>query len=161
MDKAKVIGEQRQSAHPQGTPRYYKDPNTEDTIGVAGELAFAKMYKLEIDDSIRPEGDAHVDFKVKINDSEVTIDVKTAQKAYNLLIKEWEIEDCANILVLAKYKSNEEIEFLGWETKDVMRIMPKKVFSSLGIKNYYRHWNQLRPMCQLDELLGKKQDTFF
>ena len=160
MNKAKTIGEQRQSAHPQGTPRYYKDPNAEDIIGVAGELAFAKEYGLQIDDSIRPEGDGHVDFEITINGVEATIDVKTAQKAYNLLIKEWEIEECADIFVLAEYESDENIKFLGWETKDVMKMMPKKIFSSLGIKNYYRHWTQLRPMNQLDELLNKKQDLF-
>jgi hypothetical protein len=153
---AKDIGRQRQAAHPQGTPRYYDDPNTEDTIGVAGELAFAKKYGLEIDDSIRPEGDGHVDFKVNINGNEVTVDVKTAQKAYNLLVKEWEIKDCADILVLAERGPNDEIKFLGWETKDIMKVMPKKIFSSLGIVNYYRHRDKLRPMFQLDDLLGKR-----
>jgi hypothetical protein len=158
-DQAKTIGEQRQSAHPQGTPRYYKDPNAEDTIGVAGEIAFAKEYGLKIDDSIRPDGDGHVDFKLNINDQEITIDVKTANKAYNLLIKEWEIDVCANILVLAQYESNTNIRFLGWETKDIMKLMPKKIFSSLKIVNYYRHKSELRPMSQLDGILGK--DDFF
>ena len=35
------LGKDRQNAHPEGTKRYYDDPNIEDTIGVAGELAFA------------------------------------------------------------------------------------------------------------------------
>ena len=159
--KAEKIGKERQAAHPQGTKRYYSDPNVEDTIGVAGEIAFAERYGLEIDDSIRPEGDGHIDFKVKINNVEVTIDIKTAQKAYNLLIKEWEINDCADILVLAKYTSDKKIDFLGWETKDVMKMMPKKIFSSLKIVNFYRSKNKLRPMTDLDDLFpNTKKDLF-
>jgi len=146
------LGKKRQAAHPQGTPRYYNDPNKEDTIGVAGETAFAERYSLKVDERILPEGDDHIDFIVKINNSEITIDVKTAQKAYNLLIKEWEIKECADILVLAEYKDG-AINFLGWETKEVMRLMPTKVFSSLGINNFYRHNSKLRPMQHLDEIL--------
>ena len=146
------LGKKRQEAHPQGTPRYYDDPNKEDTIGVAGETAFAKRYGLDVDERILPEGDEHIDFIVKINNLDITIDVKTAQKAYNLLIKEWEIKECADILVLAKYNDG-TIKFLGWETKEVMCLMPTKVFSSLGINNFYRHQSKLRPMEQLDEIL--------
>ena len=152
---ARDIGKQRQDAHPKGTPRYYNNPNAEDTIGVTGEIAFARKYGLEIDDSIRPEGDGHVDFEVNVNQNKVTIDVKTARKAYNLLIKEWEIENCADVLVLAEYKPNGKIKFIGWETKDIMKIMPKKIFSSLGIVNYHRSKDELRPMSQLDSLLGR------
>jgi hypothetical protein len=105
-----------------------------------------------VDERILPEGDDHIDFIVKINNLGTTIDVKTAQKAYNLLIKEWEIKECADILVLAEYKDG-GINFLGWETKEVMRLMPTKVFSSLGINNFYRHSSKLRPMEHLDEIL--------
>jgi len=47
--EAERLGKARQGAHPKGTPRLYDDPNTEDIIGVAGELAFAKIYGLEVD----------------------------------------------------------------------------------------------------------------
>jgi hypothetical protein len=146
------LGKKRQGAHPNGTERYYSNPNVEDTIGVAGEAAFARRYNLQIDKRILPEGDNHIDFIVDINGNKVSIDVKTAQKAYNLLIKKWEIEKCADILVLAEIK-NDNINFLGWETKDVMKLMPTKVFSSLNIENYYRNREALRPMAQLDKLL--------
>ncbi len=159
MNDIKSLGKQRQDAHPNGTPRYYNDPNKEDTIGVAGESAFAKRYGLEIDKRILPEGDDHIDFIIKINNFNTTIDVKTAQKAYNLLIKEWEINKCADILVLAEYNDG-AIKFLGWETKEIMRLMPTKVFSSLNIKNFYRHRSQLRPMNQLDRILGKTNEPF-
>lgn len=151
-EQIKILGEQRQNAHPLGTPRYYNDPNREDTIGVAGEAAFAKRYNLEVDKRILPKGDKHVDFIVDINGLKLTVDVKTAQKAYNLLVKQWEMSKCADILVLAEYRKG-KIKFLGWETKEIMRLMPVAVFSSLQIKNYYRHKDDLRPMSQLDDLL--------
>lgn len=151
------LGEQRQNAHPNGTPRYYDNPNLEDTIGVRGEAAFAERYNLNVDKRILPQGDDHIDFIVEINNQKVSIDIKTAQKAYNLLIKEWEIGKCADILVLCEYR-NGKIIFLGWETREIMKLMPKKVFSRLNIKNYYRHRNDLRPMLQLDKLLLNQFD---
>jgi hypothetical protein len=148
----KLLGEQRQNAHPLGTRRYYSDPNREDTIGVAGEAAFAERYNLNVDKRILPKGDDHVDFIAEINNQKVSIDIKTAQRAYNLLIKEWEIDKCADILVLAQYRKG-KIKFVGWDTKEIMKLMPKSIFSSLNIKNYYRDKDDLRPMSQLDDLL--------
>lgn len=154
MNESHSLGIERQNAHPNGTPRYYADPNKEDIIGMAGELAFGKRYSLKVDKSIRPDGDGHVDFRaVKKNGETFTLDVKTAIKAYNLLIKEWEMDDCASVLVLAQYNpANEEVSFLGWQTKAFMRTMPKKVFSSLGIVNHFCHRDKLRSMEELDQL---------
>ena len=150
------LGKQRQNAHPNGTKRYYKDENTEDIIGIAGEIAFANRYGLSPDLEIRPNGDNHIDFKIKINDYIVkTIDVKTAQKAYNLLVKQWEIDNASDILVLAEYKNENFINFLGWTTKKIMKQQPIKIFSSLGIKNYFLHKNKLNKMEDLDLVFKK------
>ena len=35
---AEQLGQQRQNAHPSGTPRFFDDPNTEDIRGSLGEL---------------------------------------------------------------------------------------------------------------------------
>jgi hypothetical protein len=152
------IGKERQKAHPNGTQRYYKDENKEDIIGIAGEIAFGKRYSLTPDLEIKPQGDNHIDFKIKINDDIVsTIDVKTAQKAYNLLIKKWEINKCANILVLAQYIDVDNIKFLGWTTRQVMQKQPTKVFSSLNIENYYLHYTKLYEMKLLDAIFDKSK----
>ena len=146
-------GIKRQLAHPQGTKRYYKDENKEDIIGISGEIAFGKKYNLKPDLEIKPNGDGHIDFKIKINDEKIiTIDIKTAQKAYNLLVKKWEIDKCSDILVLAKYISETNIEFLGWSTRKIMKKQPIKIFSSLGIENYFLHKNELKQMSLLDSL---------
>ena len=155
MDEIHSLAIARQNAHPTGSPRFYENPYTEHIIGMAGEIAFGKRYCLNVDKSIRPDGDGHVDFRAVMNNGKViTIDIKTAIKAYNLLIKEWEIDDCSLVLVLAQYDpANEEVSFLGWQTKGIMKTMPKKVFSPrLGIMNYYCQRDQLRSMEELDQL---------
>lgn len=152
------LGKQRQAAHPHGTKRYYKDENVEDIIGITGEIEFGKRYNLKPDLEIKPNGDGHVDFKVKFNNkTTVTIDVKTAQKAYNLLVKEWEIDKCSDILVLCKYNGENDVEFLGWTTKKIMKKQPKKIFSSLNINNYYLHSSKLNKMEMLDLLFSKSK----
>ena len=154
MDESHFLGIARQNAHPNGTQRYYEDPNKEDIIGMAGELAFGKRYSLQVDKSIRPNGDGHVDFRVVMNNGNTfTIDIKTAIKAYNLLIKEREINKCAIVLVLAQYDpANGEVCFLGWRTKGFMKTMPKKVFSFLGITSHFCPRDQLNSMEELDQL---------
>lgn len=154
MDESHSLGIARQNAHPNGTQRYYEDPNKEDIIGMAGELAFGKRYSLQVDKSIRPNGDGHVDFRVVMNNGNTfTIDIKTAIKAYNLLIKEREINKCAIVLVLAQYDpANGEVCFLGWRTKGFMKTMPKKVFSFLGITSHFCPRDQLNSMEELDQL---------
>ena len=154
MDESHSLGIARQNAHPNGTQRYYEDPNKEDIIGMAGELAFGKRYSLQVDKSIRPNGDGHVDFRVVMNNGNTfTIDIKTAIKAYNLLIKEREINKCTIVLVLAQYDpANGEVCFLGWRTKGFMKTMPKKVFSFLGITSHFCPRDQLHSMEELDQL---------
>ena len=154
MNESHTLGIARQNAHPNGTQRYYEDPNKEDIIGMAGELAFGKRYSLQVDKSIRPNGDGHVDFRVVMNNGNTfTIDIKTAIKAYNLLIKEREINKCAIVLVLAQYDpANGEVCFLGWRTKGFMKTMPKKVFSFLGITSHFCPRDQLNSMEELDQL---------
>ena len=154
LNESHSLGIARQNAHPNGTQRYYEDPNKEDIIGMAGELAFGKRYSLQVDKSIRPNGDGHVDFRVVMNNGNTfTIDIKTAIKAYNLLIKEREINKCAIVLVLAQYDpANGEVCFLGWRTKGFMKTMPKKVFSFLGITSHFCPRDQLNSMEELDQL---------
>jgi hypothetical protein len=150
------LGTQRQKAHPFGTPRYYSDENLEDIIGLAGEVAFAKRYGLKPDLTIRPEGDKNIDFKIEIDGTRIaTIDVKTAQKAFNLLVKEWEIQKCSDVLVLCEYFKNESIMFVGWATRKMMQGQPIKIFSSLNIPNHYLHRSKLKPMSELDAVFKK------
>lgn len=157
--ESEELGKARQDAHPFGTPRYYDDPNSEDILGMKGELAFESRYGLKADRSIRPDGDGHVDFITTVDGKRLTIDVKTARKPYHLLIKDHEINCCADINVLAGVNpETEEIQFLGWASKDQMKECPRKFFSSLRILNYYKKVSDLNPMSELDLILGAKND---
>ena len=52
------------------------DENKEDIIGISGEIAFGKRYNLKPDLEIKPNGDGHIDFKIRINgDKIITIDI--------------------------------------------------------------------------------------
>lgn len=153
MKNIENLGQLRQKAHPHGTKRYYKDENVEDSIGIAGEIKFAERYNLKPDLKIRPNGDGHIDFEIVVNEiTPITIDVKTAQKAYNLLVKKWEIEKCSDILVLAQFHPDKSVGFLGWTTKKKMKTMPIKIFSSLNIENYYMPVRDLEDMAVLDKM---------
>jgi hypothetical protein len=52
------------------------------------------------------------------------IDVKTARKPYNLLVKEEEIRgSLADIYVLARFVPPCAVDLIGWETKEVMKLL--------------------------------------
>lgn len=156
MAEAKALGEARQGAHVKnGSPRFFDDPNEEDTIGVVAELAFAQRFGLEVDRNLYENGDGQSDFKVVISNRLLTIDVKGARKPYNLLIKEKDINVCADIVVLARIEGSNNVSLLGWEHKSIMKLMPVKDFG-FGIRNYYRHHTQLRSMSQLACLLNMR-----
>jgi len=152
-DLAEKIGADRQACHEgHSTPRFYDDKNTEDVIGIKGELAFAEFSGLQPDLDIKPEGDNGVDFNFKVGSRCLTIDVKTARKPYNLLLKESEAKRCADIIVLAGIKEN-TVWFIGWEHKSLMLLMNRKTFG-YKIMNYYRAASQLRTMDQLKNLIN-------
>lgn len=148
------LGKGRQSVHPNGTKRYYSDPNFEDIVGVAGEVAFGKKYNLNPDRKLRPEGDKNIDFKVITSSGDIiTIDVKTALNPQNLFVKKQNINSCSDILVLAKYINEKVIQFLGYSTKEIMKEQQIRIFSyELGYENYYLHNGKLKSMDGLSWL---------
>ena len=93
-----------------------------NVVGISGEAAFAEDFSLEVDKSIKPSGDNGIDFLLPLY---FTVDVKTAKKAYNLLLEEGKV--LSDIYVLADY--NEGDTFLvGWEwgkilSKHQLRIL--------------------------------------
>ena len=157
--RARVTGEAWAKGHEELGQRiqvYHEVDADSIAIGIAGVIVFAEKFGLTFDEDVRPFGDGGKDFTVKVNGEDLTIDVKTYMKPCNLLIKEADLHQCADVLVLAKYTDFGEdcgVEFLGWETRDVMRVMPRREFSSLGILNCYRHSSLLRPMWKLEKII--------
>jgi hypothetical protein len=151
--EAEKLGSERQGVHSKtGTPRFFDDPNTEDVLGAKAELAFENMTGLKVDRRLLESGDCNKDFEVTINGTKLYIDVKGARRPVYLFVKEKDIQICADILVLAKVE-NDEVWWLGWEHKSIMRLMPKKDFG-YKITNYYRHYSLLRPIWQLTNLIN-------
>lgn len=153
-DEAKSMGTLRQDAHKNNTtPRFFDDPTEENTIGVYGEIEFAKEFGLDYDKTARPKGDRGVDFPTKIG----TINVKTARKPIFLFVKKFEPK--ADIYVLAAIDwVTKKVTFLGWEWDSVMRAMPTKDFG-YGIVNHYKRAALLKSMNELRAMLTSSQPT--
>ena len=85
--------------------------------GLRGEATFAKEFGLQHDLSDKPGGDGGVDAKLDlvVNGAvrHFNVDVKTAEKPFNLIV---EVEKCRpqTIYVLAGYKDGEAY-LIGWE----------------------------------------------
>jgi len=157
MSIAKWEGYVRQQAHSHnGTRRFFEDENTEDIIGVTAEIAFGKWSGLEPDLEVRPNGDGCKDFLIKVNGRKISIDIKAARKAFNLLLKQKDGLRSADILVLAKV-DGDLVSFLGWEHKSMMLVSPVKDFG-YGILNHYRSKDDLRPMRQLLDLIKRREN---
>lgn len=156
-DKAEEIGRARQTIHPNGTPRFFGDPNTEDILGVKAEMAFSVITGLPIDSNLYANGDKGIDFMIPFGNSVelVTLDVKGAITPFNLFVKAHEIERCAEILIQARVSGN-KVWLIGWEHKCIMERMPKRDFG-YSIVNHYRPFKLLRPMSQLLELIKMGQ----
>jgi hypothetical protein len=137
---------------------YYDDLYEENVVGVVGEMAFEKLTGLPMDRSVRPKGDGGIDFEIDGH----TIDVKACRNPVFLLLKYKERNRCADILVSAKYDNERTIEFLGWQHRHTMFMMPKKRWWQ-DILAYYIPTDELHPMINLTEaierLLSAARDT--
>jgi len=120
-------------------------------VGLLGEVAFGLKFGLSVDLSDRPSGDEY-DFKI----GGITIDVKTARKAYNLLREAHKPH--ADILVLAQYLNEDKILFKGWEYDEAMLKQHIKDFG-YNIKNHFKPSTRLRPMAELQEMIDEIKDS--
>jgi|MudIll2142460700_1097286.scaffolds.fasta_scaffold03130_2 hypothetical protein len=119
-----------------------------ELIGLLGEFAFYKEFGTKPDWSLKSTGDGRIDFHV----GNITIDVKTALKPYNLLREVYKKH--ADILVLASVsKDFKQVNLLGWEYDSEMIKQPIKDFG-YGVINYYKPADSLRDIEELKILLG-------
>jgi hypothetical protein len=111
-----------------------------EEVGLAGEAAFAAATGLEIDTEDRPGGDAGRDFILPL-----TIDVKTARKAFNLIVEVGHVN--SDIYVLAEFKDG-KAEMVGWAWGKELRSRPTRDFGH-GVNNHFIPREELRPMGPL------------
>jgi len=120
-------------------------------VGLIGEYAFQLWSNLPMDFELRPGGDCKFDF---VTADGLTIDVKTARKAYNLFREEGKPH--ADILVLAGVQTNkyddDTVMFYGWEYGVTMLMQDKKDFG-YGIINHYKSRDGLRSMHDLKGII--------
>lgn len=149
------MGRKRQQSHgKQGTHRLYKDPNAENIVGVAGEIAFAEQFGFTIDEDDlwqRPWGDGGYDFELA---NGTTIDVKCARKPVFLLVKETDIQQVADVLVLGKFIDVDTIKWVGWTFGDMMKHAVMKDFG-YRIRSYALPAEDLTSMDRLKLFLEK------
>jgi hypothetical protein len=115
-----------------------------ELVGLVGEGEFSRVSHQPLDLNRRPGGDGRVDFVVPFR---VTIDVKTARKAGNLIEEEGKVT--CDVYVLAEYSDDTRSAILvGWEKGSVLARAPLRDFGH-GILNHYIPRDQLRPIPDL------------
>lgn len=118
-----------------------------EDVGLAGEVAFAEAYNLPLDLRSITTGDKGVDFNTVAG----SVDVKTARKAFNLIVEEGKV--LADIYVLARYDDKTQTaKMLGWEYGSELKKCPVKDFG-YGVINHYKSVRKLRDMSDLWLLL--------
>ena len=170
--EVKEVARIRDGAHPDNPiDKQGGDGDQCQLFGVTGEQHFARTFGLPLDKRALPAGDGCADFTILFEiafgrrERIVTIDVKAAQSAIYLFIKEPDIARCADILVLCaldgpKPKKDEPPptrtpRLIGWETKSMMQLMPVADFG-YG-RNFYRAAAELRPISQLANILATRK----
>lgn len=142
--KIKKIAKEREEVHKNHAS---SRPLSEgyERLGLVGEYQFAKEFGFEVDEHLRPEGDGGKDFPSSLG----TIDVKTARKAFNLIVEEGHVE--SDIYVLAQYHDNtDSANLLGWAYKEEVLAAPTKDFG-YGVINHYIPKKKLYKMESLQE----------
>lgn len=120
-----------------------------ELVGLVGEYAFQLWSGLEMDLELRPGGDCKFDF---VMPNGLTIDIKTAKKAYNLFREEGKPH--ADILVLAGIAADlSTVTFYGWEYGVTMVYQPTRDFGH-NILNHYKRSGKLRSMHELKKLIA-------
>ena len=115
-----------------------------ELVGLIGEAEFARVFGLPLDLSRRPGGDGRVDFIVPFR---ITVDVKTARKASNLIEEQGKVS--CDIYVLAEYSDDgKRADLIGWEKGEKLARAPVRDFGH-GIQNHYIPRENLRPISEL------------
>lgn len=137
----RLIADQRAKLHSKDSSSRHLSSDCE-FIGLLGEIRFSELYNLSIDLTIKHEGDKGIDFYSPIG----TIDVKTAQKPYHLLVEKGKV--FADIYVLAQFSMPDIINFIGWHYGEFISNQPTKYFG-YNVLNHFVHQSALYSMFVL------------
>lgn len=121
----------------------------QEYIALVGEDVFGLTYGYKLDLSPRLYGDGGVDFYTSLG----TVDVKTYLKPYHMVLEVGKENQCADILVLAKYNLlNDTAVLIGWDYGSVIKTYPKGILPKQKILNYIEPANKLHSMKEFTDL---------
>jgi hypothetical protein len=124
-------------------------PNYE-LVGLVAEFAFGDAYGLDVDTTLRPTGDDGYDFDTPVG----TIDIKASAKPPKWLPVEF-MKVKADIYVQAHVDlPTETVTFLGWTDKETVKEHDVVDKFRYGILSHWVPKKALRPMEELEALLG-------
>jgi hypothetical protein len=123
-----------------------------ESIGLAGEQAFAEFMGVDWDRELRPEGSNSINFRFPGG----TVNVYCANKPKNLLVEVGKAK--ADYYVLAMYRDGMNAYLMGWATKsEVLAVSPEDK-GGKGVVSHFIPWDRLRPMKQLRDVLQPPTD---
>lgn len=135
----------------------YREDGRNWILGAMGEIAFSMWTGLPMNDEhITEYGDNGLDFW--LNFDKLKLDVKVAEKPYNLLEKVHKIKrgNCSDVYVLGRANiSTGWVSFLGFEYVEALQDAPEKLFHENGKIDKYIHWTTLRSLAELETLLRR------
>lgn len=146
-----AIKELADARHQQHKGKRSSRPLTKDYefVGLVAEFAFGDTYGLDVDTTLRPDGDDGYDFSTPIG----TIDVKASAKPPKWLPVEF-MKVKADIYVQAHVDlPTKTVTFLGWTYKEVVKEHPVVDKFRYGILSHWVPKKALKPMEELEELL--------
>lgn len=119
-----------------------------EEVGVVGEWAFAEFCGLM--PNTRGGKDGGKDFEIPVV---FTVDVKTSKRGDVLLVEAGKVK--ADIYVLAHYaEGGDGCSLVGWAFATQVKAIPA-VDTGRGIVNHALPAVQLRPMAELDRMMGR------
>lgn len=132
-----------------------------ELIGLRGEEALCREFGGSVDLTDRPRGDGGKDKIMNLwgwvrgvqRAASFAVDVKTARRAYNLIVEHGKITDPNMIYVLGAYiEPADRVVLLGWEWGDIMRQQPVKDFG-YGVINHFKPRAELQSLDRLKRRL--------
>ena len=131
----KKIAAQRENLHKNHASSRPLSKNYE-YLGLKGEAKFSEEFEIPMDNKLRPSGDGGRDFPSVLGN----IDVKTARKAFNLLVEVGKV--VSDVYVLAKYTD---------KTDEVEPIAVQDKTSEVGFQGHTQLENLISELENVEE----------
>ncbi len=141
--KAREVADRRVRMHANDKSCRPLSPDWE-FLGLIGEFVFGERFDMEPDLGDRRSGDDGIDFVLP---NGLLVDVKTARKAFNLLVEKNKV--VADVYVLAAYREDVGwATLLGWEWGGTVIVKDTKPFSP-NIESHFVPARYLIPMDRM------------